>query len=280
MSGDFEAYWRAAIALTHGLSPYSVGGFLSPIPFAYLILPLGFIPSFELASLVWVSLNLIALLMLAKRRTLLLVFFVPIAFALWVGQMDIIVVALGSLGGWLGLALTTIKPQMAIWFIPWTLYHWWRKGERKKIFLTLTSIALFYGIPTLIQPGWWEEWFISVGPDSRRSFFLHAASIFGVTSLIDIPLVVSGSMVALFAVIMFFYTRPLKTDQYWCWVATFNPISNIYSLSVLVDQVDWVAVVSSWILLPVSLYLHTAFPFSIISIYLWWKALRKNFATR
>ncbi|MEK7327571.1 MAG: hypothetical protein AAB217_20190, partial [Chloroflexota bacterium] len=64
-----------------GQSPYTVDGFYSPFPFAWLMIPFGLLP-FRTALSLWTALNLASLIVLAKRDTFKLMLFLPVAFAL------------------------------------------------------------------------------------------------------------------------------------------------------------------------------------------------------
>jgi hypothetical protein len=67
------------------------------------------------------------------------------------------------------LALSTMKPQMALpvifWFFIWTGAAWHR---RKSLILTfLASQILLYGLGELLSPGWFQEWLHVVGEYSH-----------------------------------------------------------------------------------------------------------------
>lgn len=264
---DFKFFWEAARAVLNGVSPYTVSGFFSPLPFAWLLAPIGFF-KFEIAYVIWTILNIVSLFVISKKNIHRLLLFLPVFFALWVGQVDLIILAMGLFGGWIGLALATLKPQLAFWLIGIKFIEWWRLGEKKKLILTLLGIFVLYGIPSIIQPGWWKEWLIST--PSILTYSEHASSLFGIATFSDLPVVAIFVGVCLLAVISFILFRPYG-NQYWNWVAIFNPVANIYSLCVLYANVDWWAVILSWVLLPISLSVHTGLPWIVIPIFLWWR---------
>ncbi len=263
---DFAPFWKAACAVLAGQSPYTVDGFYSPFPFAWLMIPFGLLP-FRTALSLWTALNLASLIVLAKRDTFKLMLFLPVAFALWVGQMDLLIIAAGFGGGWLGLAFTTLKPQLAIWMIPYTFAKWGRKGEWKNILRSILAIIALYGIPSLAWPGWWLAWIKS--PPSILAYAEHASSLFGLAALIKLPAHVTFYLILALAVLSLILTKPFADEKFWNWAAIFNPVSNLYSLSILIKNVDWVAVGLSWLLLPVAFYWHTGFPWVAVPIYLW-----------
>ncbi|HNB53562.1 MAG TPA: hypothetical protein PK530_16550 [Anaerolineales bacterium] len=137
------------------------------------------------------------------------------------------------------------------------------------IWTGLNLISLLYGIPSLIQPGWWQEWFNATPP--ILTYAEHASSLFGLGALLPIPSIQTFLGVSLLAGLSFLFLKPYKSSTYWNWVAIFSPVANIYSLCLVIAQVDWVAILLSWVLLPLSLFLHTGLPWVIIPIYLWWR---------
>ena len=248
-----------------GQSPYTVQGFFSPLPLAWAMLPFGLLP-FPVAYGAWTALNLGGLIALTRRQALKALLFLPVVFAVWVGQVDLLVLWLGMSGGWLGLALTTLKPQLAIWIVPYRFGQWWLAGERKKILYTLLAVLVIYGLPTLVWPGWWSAWRSST--PSIFSYAEHASSLFGVAALVSIPAEVSFLLVMTVAVAGLVLLKPFSDAKYWPFAAAFNPVSNIYSLCILVGRIDWVAIGASWLLLPVALYLHTGLPWAVVPLYL------------
>lgn len=265
MSYDFNFFWRAARAVLDGQSPYEVDGFFSPLPFAWAMIPFGLLP-FDMAFLSWTILNVISLIALTKRNALRALLFLPIAFSLWVGQVDILIIAAGFLGGWLGLAFTALKPQLAIWIIPYTFGKWWYSGERKKILYTSLMILSLYIIPSVVWPKWWFEWL-----DSSPSIFTyseHSSSLFGFAALINFPIQFTFFSTACLAILILIVLKPFSDEKFWNWMAIFNPVSNVYSLSIVVQYIDWIAIGASWMLLPVALNLHTGLPWIIVPGYL------------
>lgn len=270
---DFVIFWEAARAFVAGQSPYTVQGFFSPLPFLLPFLPLAFLP-YGVAFSVWAALNLIALATLTRWHMLRALLFLPVLFALWVGQVDLIIVALGFTGTWWGLALATLKPQLAIWMVPFFAVRWWRTGDRASIFKMLSGAAILYVAPTLLDPGWWTVWLHAT--PSTLQYAEHASSLFGISALLPpaIPPILSFAGVAALAGAVFLWVRPYSDRQYWTWAALFNPLSNIYSHCILASQADWIAVGLSWALLPLSLYVHTGLPWAAIPLYLLWRARR------
>ncbi|MBI3762701.1 MAG: hypothetical protein HY260_12700, partial [Chloroflexi bacterium] len=75
------------------------------------------------------------------------------------GQMDIFILGLWALvgrGSALALALMTLKPQLALLVVPWTLWAWRR--ERRRLLAFGLWVAALYAAPALFHPNWTREW--------------------------------------------------------------------------------------------------------------------------
>ncbi len=268
---DFAIFWNAARVFISGRSPYIVQGFYSPLPFLLTMVPLGLLP-YAVAFFVWTVFNILALVTLAKRHALRALLFLPVFFALWVGQVDLIIVALSFSGTWWGVALTTLKPQLAIWLVPIFVVEWWKAGKVLTIIKMASAAVLLYILPSILQPGWWLAW-LSATP-SILQYAKHASSLFGISAVLDppIPIVISFLAIVCYAILSFIVIRPHTRSEYLSWVATINPLANIYSQCLLVFQVDWIAVALSWLLVPLTLYFHTGLPWALVPLYLLWRA--------
>jgi hypothetical protein len=270
---DFAIFWEAARALLAGHSPYSVPGFFSPLPFLLPVLPLALLPYWAAFS-VWTVFNLAALALVARRHALRALLFLPVLFSLWVGQVDLIIIALAFTGTWWGLALAALKPQLAVWLIPFFVLGWWRAGHKTSIVRMLSTAAALYTVPTVLDPSWWTAW-LEATPSVLR-YSEHASSLFGISALLQptIPLIVSFGAVSILGGAVFFKVRPLSDRRYWSWAALFNPLANVYSQCILVPQADWIALALSWLLLPLSLHWHTGLPWAVVPVYLLWRTRR------
>lgn len=248
---DFLIYYEAARALLAGLSPYQVPGFFSPATLAMLFAPFTMLPP-EYARSVWVAVNLVCLVVFAKKKAPLAVAFAPMLFLAYVGQVDLFVVTLGMFGGWPGLVLATVKPQLAIW-----LWAYWLWVSPRKIKYALPVTFLIYLVSQLVYP-WVGAWMSStpgIGAYASRS-----ASMFGLAAIVGpiaYPVTIGWAAQSL---------NWLKRDNFFRFMAVFNPISSIYSHIVLVNDVSLFWVILSWPLLFLSLYLHTAAPFILIPV--------------
>jgi hypothetical protein len=273
MGYDFEIFWHGAQAILQGQSPYTIHGFFSPMPFALAFLPLGLIP-FWPAFVVWSLINLGSLWALVGKRLPQLLLFLPVTFGLWVGQVDLPILAAGLSGTWAGVALSMLKPQLAVWIVPMAFLTWWRKNQKDRIWKSALAGAILYLVPTIAQPGWVRAW-LAASP-SVLSYAEHASSLFGAAALTALPALLTFGVIAAAGALIFVWLKPLTPNPYWDWVASFNPIANIYSLCVLVKQADWIAIGLSWLLLPLSLAIHTGLPWAAIPVYLWWRHRRDS----
>ena len=261
---DFDIFWKGWQALLSGQSPYTVPLFYSTPAFALLLSPLGLLPEIP-AFIVWTLAQLSALVVMARRASLRLVLYLPVAFAVWMGQVDLLVLLAGWKGGWVGLALTTLKPQLALWLLPWKFYEWHRQGRRAEIWKCLALAAGLNLLPVVVWPALLPD-FLRAGP-SLWTYSEHASSLFGLAAWLPLPVPVSFALVVFLGAAAWWVIKPYPRD-YWSFAALFNPVSNIYSLVVVLESVDWVAVALSWLLLPVALSTYSGAPWALIPVYL------------
>ena len=261
---DFETYWLAAVAVISGHSPYTVAGFLSPYPLAWFFVPFGFVPV-KVSSLIWGMVNAAATVVLVKKSFPRALLYLPVFFAILVRQIDLPVLAVGLCGGWFGLALTTLKPQLAIWIIPWVVLNTSPNKRRRLVSFAGVSALLLYAVPTLYYPQWISE-YLAVRP-SLVHYASGSTSLFGLMNLLPFNKPFMFVCIVIAGVMTWLCLKPMK--NYWSFAALFNPVSNIYSLSVLVRDIDWIAVLLSWAMLPLVLWVHSGFPMITIPLYLW-----------
>ncbi|MFH1184876.1 MAG: hypothetical protein V1755_07540 [Chloroflexota bacterium] len=263
---DFDFFWRAAGAVLHGDSPYTVGGFFSPYPLALLLTPLALLP-FGIAYGAWTLLKLALLARCVDRWSFLrMLLFVPVAFDLSLGQLDLLVVLLASRLNWIGAVISTLRPQLAIWIIPFLAWTWWKENRPDQYWKSLLGILFLFGLSTLIEPGWWGSW-INAGSVAWQ-YNAQSASIFGLAQILPVSQVNVFAVVALLAVICLVLLRPLTPRAFWRFLALFNPVANVYSLVVLFGQIDWVVILMGVLALPVSRITHTNAVWALIPLYL------------
>lgn len=269
---DFSIFFNAARSFLAGNSPYITSGFFSPYPFVFMISIFAILP-YNLAYFFWTILNFGAVAYLSQWKMIRAIIFLPVFFAIWVGQIDIILIALAFTRTWIGVALLSLKPQLAIWLLPYFLLSWYRNGEKQKIIKMSFTVGLLYLLPTVIDPTWWIDWFVA--SPSALKYAENASSLFGISAMLPeyIPSVLVFSIIVIICGLTFYFLKPRNEREFLSLVVIFNPIANIYSHSLLIQHIDWIAVVLSWLLLPLSLKFHTGLPWVIIPIYI---VLRNN----
>jgi hypothetical protein len=263
---DFRFFWEAASQILRGGSPYNIGGFYSPYPLALLLVPFALLP-FTAAFGVWTAFKLFLLAKSGDRLEFLkAVLFFPVAFDLLQGQLDLLVFMTAMPFDWFGVVISAIRPQLALWIIPWKARSWWKTKRFDQFWKSTLGIIILYGASTLIEPGWWMDWFHATSV--AWQYNQQSASLFGLAQIL--PFSHLGVFIGIFilGVFCFVLLRPKTPRSYWQWVALFNPVANIYSLVILFDQVDWVVIILGLLALPLSQWVHTNAIWALIPLYL------------
>lgn len=263
---DFNFFWRAANAILQGQSPYSISGFFSPYPVALLLVPLALLP-FLLAYGLWTG---IKLLLLEKSGTrwefLKAILFFPVIFDLIQGQLDLLIFMIAIKSNWLGVVVSTLRPQLAIWVIPFLAWDWLKTKRYDQFWKSALGIIVLYGISTIIEPDWWVKWFNA--PQVAWQYNGQSTSLFGLAMVLPFPHTTVFIGVSILAIFSFAVLRPQTPRAFWQWVALFNPIAHIYSLAILFNQVDWIVIVLGIVALLLSQILHTNAAWALIPVYL------------
>jgi hypothetical protein len=266
---DFNFFWRAAGAVLHDHSPYTIGGFFSPHPLALLLTPLALLP-FVAAYAAWTILKLVLLSRGLDRWSFLrALVFVPVAFGLWQGQLDLLVVLLASRLDWMGAVFCTLRPQLAVWIIPFLAWTWWKEKKYNQYWKALLGILALFGLSTLVEPGWWGGWINT--RSVAWNYNAQSASLFGLAQVLPVPQATVFAAIVLLAAVSLVLLRPLTLRVFWQCVALFNPVANAYSLVVLYDQVDWVVVLLALLALPLSRMAGTNAVWALVPLYLVFK---------
>lgn len=261
---DFRILWAAGRAVVEGGSPYAVPGFFYPLNFAWFMAPFGLLPV-GVAYVVLIGFSGIALRVLETPRRALL--FAPVVYALFIGQVDLVLLALGLTGGWAGLALSTLKPQIGIWIVFYKFIQWYPQ-ERRKIVLAAVAIAGLYLAPFAADPGWVADWFAA--SPGFLDYTVQSSSLFGIGLLVPVGWQTSTAAVALFGLgLLVVLLRSGRLHAiYWEFVALFNPLAHAYSLSIVYRAVDRTAVLLSWIALMLGFAVGTGVPLTVVPVYL------------
>jgi hypothetical protein len=263
---DFDFFWRAANAILHGQSPYGIGGFFSPYPLALLLIPFALLP-FVMAYGLWTGLKLLLLAKSGNRWDFLkAILFFPVAFDLLQGQLDLLIFIIAMKSNWFGFVISTLRPQLAIWIIPFLAWDWWKSKKYDQFWKSALGIIVLYGVSTIIEPNWWAEWFNA--PKVAWLYNEQSASLFGLAKVLPFSHITVFIGISILAVFSFTLLRPQTPRAFWQWVALFNPIANIYSLAILFNQVDWVVIVLGLLALPLSQIIHTNAIWALVPLYL------------
>ena len=263
---DFQVYWAAARAVLEGLSPYTTAGYLSPPILAWLFIPFGLL-GWKAAAAAWLLVTTGGLLVWCRRDPGLLSWktlcFAPVLFLVAMGQIDLLVM-LGGLWGpaaLLGL-LVFLKPQLGVALLLWRWLQW-PKDKRGVNLVTVAGVAVTVWLAMgWLHPGWVGEW--QAATPSLGAYAGTSASIWGLGWL-GIPVVIGASL-------LFKRRNPASL---WSVFALLNPVSNAYSLVVLLPYLDWGAVALSWVAMIFAPVLHTGGVFVIVPLYLLWREANK-----
>lgn len=218
---DFSIFCQAARALLQGASPYTVPGFISPLPLAVLFVPFALLGPLGYPSYLALSLYLVYR---SSRVFLPALLSFPVAFCLFVGQVDMLIALPVFLCGPAWLFLLVAKPQLAF-ILPWYLAR-----PTKDLAVAAGLAAALLLTCFVIQPGWVGQWLASLSDydhASNLNWFFDARALF--------------FMAALLAAFM--------GARYHAWVAGYllAPITNIYTASIFAPWLSWKGCALTWI---------------------------------
>src|SRR5512139_2633452 len=240
MFGDFDVLYRIGQEMLAGR--YSQES-LYPLPAAVLFAALALLPRDVALGLV-LGTSIIVLIALFKWRAALWVMYLPVMNVLVMGQIDLICLGLLRIGTPLTLALLSLKPQLFPLALPVLIANraLWKR--------TALYIALLYGIPTLIAPGWIGQWLRQM--DDGRLSALNGASFWSV------PMI----GFALLMVMALWRRIPIETIG-----TAFNPALRMYDYAMLAGR-DWLLIPVSWLGLALATLFQAAWPMGLCGIVL------------
>lgn len=246
--------------MSNGISPYEVEGYLNPIQVAWLISFTTKIP-FAIWVPIMICLAFLLIVLLAKRRSHWILLSLPFIFGMSMGSVDAFLwVPARLLGGW-GLSLLTLKPQLGILWIPLQLLAWWcEKNWRDIIYFSIASLVL-WGAPTLIQPGWIQDWLAALPPISAR--MSGAASIAGFSALTGAEWV----YIALFMVVLV-VLMARKSKSFYA-AAMFSPSIWPSDWIICAEFATWKFTLLSWALVPTGLSINGAQFYWMLGLLVW-----------
>lgn len=155
-----DTYQPAALQLFKGHSPFLVESFYNPPWILPLLYPLALLPT-KLGGAIWCALTLVVFTIAAIRfgacglALLAIVFSYPLAFMLFYGQIDALVVLGYLLSPPLRLFLVLAKPQIGMGIALFWGVEAFRKGGFKGLAKLFLPIALAYGITTVLYGPWY-----------------------------------------------------------------------------------------------------------------------------
>jgi hypothetical protein len=252
---DFHIFYLAGQAVLTGNSPYSIPGFISPFPLAIVFSTIAWMPE-PIAYSFYVSLCLFLLVKVVGRKFYWPLLSFPVFFNFFVGQVDLPLGLLAAILGTWSLPFLIIKPQVAIVLSPWII----RRSNHKDIILVLTIVLAFISLSFLIRPTWLIEW-LEIVP-TLSNYSRRDANLYWLvpTSLKSISMII-GLIIAI--------PLGLKTNKRrdsWSILHLFGPITNIYSVSILVEWIGPTEVFLSWVAIMISGEIHSGAPLFIIPV--------------
>ncbi len=154
---DFSFFWRAAnaiiawpITIQYWRLLFAIS--ISPFTAAFRI------PAFATAYGLWTGLKLLLLAKSGDRWGFIkAILFLPVAFDLLQGQLDLLIFILAIRSNWLGVVMSTVRPQLAIWIVPFSVWNWWKSKEYDQFWKAASGALMLYGASTYLEPDWWAK---------------------------------------------------------------------------------------------------------------------------
>jgi hypothetical protein len=269
---DFLIFYQAGKAVLMGQSPAAIPGFISPYPLAVLFAPFALLPE-PLAYALFIALNLFFLWKVMGKRMIWALLSFPVLFTLFVGQIDLLLALAIPLGTPFTLALAMVKPQVAIVILPWLLRRLDKNGWLKAIAVGLA----FLGLCFILRPVWVTEWLS--GQPNMDVYSSHASNFFWlIPDQGNLRNLLSAGLVVL-ALVPAFLLRERRLS--WSALQFFQPLTNIYSVSVLAEWFGPLEMALSWAaVFVVGGNIHNGMPMLVIPLSLaaghWWRKRQRK----
>ncbi len=255
---DFHLFYEGGRAVLMGLSPSAIYDFNGPYPLAVLFAPLALFPE-PVAYVIFLLINLVLLWLVMRKRAVWALLAFPVLFTLFVGQVDLLLALAIPLGAPWTLPLTLVKPQVGFVVLPWLLRRLDRKGWLKAGLVG----AAFLGLCFLLRPTWVAEWLAR--QPGLASYSVHTSNILWLVP--D-----QGSLRSILTVALGLAALPAgfllsnKCDS-WAVLQVFQPLTNIYSASVLAEWFGPLEVLLSWLaVIVVGGNIHAGMPMFILPL--------------
>lgn len=210
-----------------------------PLPALGTFAVLSFLPRPVAIALI-ISLSLLALLHLFKRRAALWIFYAPILQTLAFGNVDVLCLWLLVRASPVSLALLTLKPQLFLFALP-VLF---KRRELWKPFALW--VALLWGLPTLIYPQW-IGMFLRGSNDGRLE---HGTS----ASLWPVPVLAVALIIAMLV---------LRRFDWRVIASSLNPLLRAYDYTMLAGASIWL-VPLSWLCIALMWQVSAAWPMALL----------------
>lgn len=262
---DFSILWAAGQAILHGQDPYGVAHFFYPLPFAYALAGLAWLP-LPVAYYLWLAINLGLLVAFFRRRFWQWLLYVPIMHLFSSGQVGFAwwCMERGVGRHWRGAALAalmTFKPEMALWLLAWHLWDW-LQHDRRTLLRWAGLTILLWGIPCIWRPGWIADW-------------LHAAPAYGLLSASNAPGIFSlvrlwpaiWPLLAIVALAILVWGIRQREESVRAATMLATPLGLFYSTMALLDCAPaWLLTPASLLAAGLSLLTSTFIPFMILPL--------------
>ena len=165
------------------------------------------------------------------------------------------------LGGW-GLPLMTLKPQLGAFIIPLQLGIWWRERNFKELKRFVFSLALLWGIPTLLQPSWIMDWTQAAIPSGSDR--LHwAASVAGFS------VVTGGEMFYILLFVLIVVILFVRGSNEFYLAASFAPSIWPSDWILASEFITWRFTLLSWALVPTGIGDNGAQFYFLLGLLIW-----------
>jgi hypothetical protein len=233
---DFNLFYQAGQAVLSGNSPYTILHFNPPYPLAMLFALIAWLPQ-PVAYALYLLANLGLLWKVMGRQMGFALLAFPVFFALFVGQVDMLLALCALLLGPYALPLVALKPQLAFLIVPYCLLT----ATRKQLLWSSVIGLVILCLSLLMHPTWIVEWRFITPPVSM--YAQHDSNLYWlIPPEIKIPVLVVGMMIGLLIAL-----RTRNQQHSWVWLHLFAPLTNIYSASVLVKWIGPIEVILSWL---------------------------------
>lgn len=226
-----------------GSSPFTVPGYFNPIQLAWVLQFTTFIP-FSVWAVGMCVITFLLVVVVAKKNAVWYLLSAPFIFSLQFGMVDMLLWVPARLGGGIGLSLLTMKPHLFLLYAPFQFVHWIREKNWRQIYLCMASVAVLWGIPTVIDPGWLSDWLSALPTLSAK---MEGASISGYG-------IVFGNIYfyyALFAVVMIVLLQRIDLPYYLA--TSFSPAFSIVDHCLNAEYATWRYTLLSWLIFPLGI---------------------------